>query len=51
MNGPSKCRNARNARKILVGARLLVLAQFYKCSHAWFLVKVGFLKSARCSQG
>ncbi len=31
-----------NARKILVGARLLVLAQFYKCSHARFLVKVGF---------
>ncbi len=31
-----------NARKILVGARLLVLAEFYKCSHARFLVKVGF---------
>ncbi len=30
------------ARKILVGARLLVLAQFYKCSHARLLVKVGF---------
>ncbi len=31
---------ARNARKILVGARLLVLACFYKCLHARFLVQL-----------
>ena len=37
----------RIAHKILVGARLLVLAYFYQCSHARFLVKVVF---ANCSR-
>ena len=32
------------AHKILVGARLLVLAYFNKCLHARFLVKVVFFR-------
>ncbi len=34
--------SAQNARKILVGAGLLLLTYFYKCLHARFLVEEAF---------
>ncbi len=36
--------SARNARKKVLGAGLLVVTYFNKCSHARFLVEVGFCK-------